>query len=127
VLWNSGLISGLRRYGEVGLRLAIGEDHGHVYRSLMCESVLVGIAGSALGTGIGLAVSYVLQTKGVDIGGMLKDAAVMIPTVFRARITPWAFLVGFIPGLFANVLGAALAGLGVYRRSTAQLFKELEV
>ncbi len=37
VLWNMGLMNGLRRYGEVGLRLAIGEPKGHVYRSLIAN------------------------------------------------------------------------------------------
>ena len=26
VLWNAGLLGGLRRYGEFGMRLAIGEE-----------------------------------------------------------------------------------------------------
>ncbi len=30
VLWNVGLLGGIRRYGEVGLRLAIGEHKGHI-------------------------------------------------------------------------------------------------
>ena len=32
VLWNSGLMNGIRRYGEIGVRLAIGESKGHIYR-----------------------------------------------------------------------------------------------
>jgi putative ABC transport system permease protein len=40
VLWNAGLLGGLRRYGEMGLRLAIGENKGHIYRSLISESLV---------------------------------------------------------------------------------------
>ena len=40
VLWNAGLLGGLRRYGEVGLRLAIGEEKGHVYRTIDRKSVV---------------------------------------------------------------------------------------
>ena len=32
VLWNMGIMNGLRRYGEIGMRLAIGESKGHVYK-----------------------------------------------------------------------------------------------
>ncbi|SVC59880.1 uncharacterized protein METZ01_LOCUS312734, partial [marine metagenome] len=39
VLWNMGLMNGLRRYGEVGLRLAMGESKGQVYRSMISEAV----------------------------------------------------------------------------------------
>ena len=41
-------------------------------------------------------------------------------------MTSTALVIGFVPGLFATVLGTMLAGIGIYRRNTAQLFKELE-
>ena len=37
------------------------------------------------------------------------------------------FYIGFIPGLFAMVIGNMLSGIGIYKRETATLFKELEV
>jgi putative ABC transport system permease protein len=57
----------------------------------------------------------------------MKNASMMMPSIYRATITPEAFYIGFIPGLFSMVLGNALAGIGIYKRNTAQLFKELEV
>jgi putative ABC transport system permease protein len=126
VLWNAGIISSIRRYGEMGVRLAIGEDKGHVYRSLVYESILVGILGSIVGTLIGLGFAYLLQTRGIDIGSSIKNATVMIPTVVRARITSPAYIIGFLPGIFSTVLGTMLAGINIYKRNTAQLFKELE-
>lgn len=127
VLWNSGLLSGLRRYGEIGLRLAIGEDKGHVYRSMLAESVIIGIMGTIGGIAIGLALSYLLQTVGFDMGNMMENATLMMPTVLRAHITPVTYYIGIFPGIISTVLGTALAGVGIYRRKTAQLFKELEV
>ena len=53
VLWNMGLMNGLRRHGEFGLRLAIGESKGDVYRSMILESLIIGFTGTILGTGIG--------------------------------------------------------------------------
>jgi putative ABC transport system permease protein len=126
VLWNMGLIGGLRRYGEVGVRLAIGEEKGRIYRSMMLESILIGITGSAIGTGIGLIAALYLREHGLDIGGMLDNSSMMLTSVMRARITGTSFYIGFIPGLISTVLGSALAGIGIYRRQTAQLFKELE-
>ncbi|MDZ7335284.1 MAG: ABC transporter permease, partial [candidate division KSB1 bacterium] len=127
VLWNAGLLGGLRRYGEVGLRLAIGESKGHVYRSMIYESVLIGIIGSFFGTLLGLGVAYLLQTKGINISGMMQGATMMMPAVVRAQITPPAYVIGFVPGLLSTVLGTMLSGIGIYKRQTAQLFKELEV
>lgn len=127
ILWNVGLISGIRRYGEVGLRLAIGEHKGHIYRAMIYESILIGTIGSIIGTALGLGSAYWLQVRGFDIGYMMKDATMMMPTVLRARITLETYYIGFIPGLLSMVLGTTLSGVGIYRRQTAQLFKELEV
>ena len=125
VLWNSGLLGGLRRYGEMGLRIAIGEEKRHIYRSLITESIFIGLAGSVLGTAIGLFFASLL-TKGIDIGGMTGNSSMMMQSVMKARITPEAYYIGFIPGVLATALGTALAGIGIFKRKTAQLFKELQ-
>ena len=127
VLWNAGLLGGLRRFGEIGIRLAIGEHKGHVYRSMIAESVLIGIFGSVLGTAVGLGFAWLLQTYGIDVGEMMKNTTMMMPTVYRAHITSTAYYIGFIPGILSTVLGTSLSGIGIYKRKTAQLFKELEV
>ncbi len=125
VLWNSGLLGSLRRYGEMGLRIAIGEEKRHIYRSLITESLFIGLAGSILGTAIGLFFASLLA-KGIDISDMLGNSSMMMQGVMKARITPDAYYIGFIPGIFATVLGTALAGIGIFKRKTAQLFKELQ-
>ncbi len=126
VLWNTGLIGGLRRYGEIGVRLAIGEEKGHIYRTMIYEAILIGIVGSTLGTLIGLGFSYWLQEVGINIGDIMKNSKMMMPSVFRANITVQAYYIGFIPGLFSVVLGTMLSGIGIIKRKTASLFKELE-
>ncbi len=126
VLWNAGLLGGLRRYGEVGVRLAVGETKGHVYRSMLSESVLIGLIGSLIGSAIALSLSFYIQNHGLDVGGYLKNSSMMMPSIFRTEISPVSFYIGFIPGLFATFMGTALAGIGIYKRNTAQLFKELQ-
>ena len=126
ILWNAGLLGGLRRYGEFGMRLAIGEEKSHVYKTMLMESFIIGFCGSIAGIITGLAISYYLQTYGIDLGSMMKNASIMMPQVFRARITPEAWYIGFIPGVLSALFGTMLAGIGIYKRQTAQLFKELE-
>ncbi|WP_339676929.1 ABC transporter permease [Cyclobacterium marinum] len=127
VLWNTGLIGGLRRYQEFGIRLALGESKGRIYRSLMLEATLIGIIGSMIGTGIGLSGAFYLQNYGINIAGMVDNASMMMPTVMRAKVSPNLYFIGFIPGVFAMVFGNMLSGIGIYKRETATLFKELEV
>jgi putative ABC transport system permease protein len=127
VLWNTGLIGSLRRYNEFGVRLALGEDKNHIYKTLIYEGILIGLIGTVTGTIIGIALSYLMQNYGLNVGGMMKNSTLMMPSVVRAVVKPAAFYIGFIPGLFSIVLGNALAGIGIFKRKTAQLFKELEV
>ncbi len=126
VLWNAGLIGALRRYGEFGLRLAIGESKKEIYMTLIGEALLIGIVGSIIGSILGLLISWYMQVVGINVGEMMKDTTMMLPTIMRAHISTTSFYIGFVPGIFSTVLGAMLAGIGIYKRQTANLFKELE-
>jgi putative ABC transport system permease protein len=127
VLWNAGLMNGIRRYGEIGVRLAMGEPKGGIYRTMIFESICLGLIGSILGTAIGLAVSYWMQVTGLDFSSMLQKSTITISSVIHARVTLTSYYIGFLPGLCASVLGTLFAGIGIYKRQTSQLFKELEV
>ncbi|PKP00032.1 MAG: hypothetical protein CVU13_00525 [Bacteroidetes bacterium HGW-Bacteroidetes-8] len=127
VLWNGGLLGGLRRYGEFGIRLAMGESKGHIYRTLLFEALLIGTIGSIVGTVIGFLIVLYLNIHGVDMSGMMQNSTMVMPTVVRTAITPTTYYIGFIPGIFSMILGNALAGVGIYKRETARLFNELEV
>ncbi|HUX59109.1 MAG TPA: FtsX-like permease family protein [Bacteroidales bacterium] len=127
VLWNTGLLGGLRRYSEFGVRLALGEEKNHIYKTTIYEAILIGIIGSVIGTALGLGAAFYLQTHGWDISALLKNIGMMLPSVYRAKVTPDLFYIGFFPGVIATVLGSALAGFAIYKRKTAQLFHELEV
>jgi len=126
VLWNAGLMGSLRRYGEIGVRLAVGEDNGHIYRTLILESLAIGIFGSVLGTLAGVGLGYLMQLHGLDFSFLFRNSAMMVPSVYHARVTPGCLVIGFAPGIISTVLGASIAGIGIYKRRTAQLFKELE-
>jgi len=125
VLWNAGLTGSLRRYGEFGIRLAVGESKSHVYLTLLGESVMIGLAGSLIGTAAGVGLACYTQSHGFDIGSIMNESSVMIPDVVRAEVTPFTYVIGFLPGLVATLLGTAISGLGIYKRQTSELFKEL--
>jgi putative ABC transport system permease protein len=126
VLWNSGLMNGIRRYGEIGVRLAIGESKGHIYLTLILESLIIGVAGTTIGTIIGLFFSYLLQYNGIDISNLMKDATVLMSTKMQAQVNTTSYVIGLLPGIASSLLGALISGIGIYKRNTAQLFKELE-
>jgi len=67
-----------------------------------------------------------MQRNGIDIRGMMRNSNMMMPSIIRAQITTTTYFIGFIPGVLSTVIGSMLAGIGVYKRQTANLFKELE-
>ena len=127
VLLNTRLMCGIRRYGEVGIRLALGEAKDRIYKSLLYESVLIGITGSIIGTALGLAITLYLQEFGIDISETLRNSSIMMPNLLRAKISFTSFYIGFIPGLLATSIGTTFSGIQIFKRQTASLFKELEV
>jgi len=73
-----------------------------------------------------LLLSWYFQVYGINFGDSLKDSTFLMPSVMRAHINFTTFYIGFIPGIFSTVIGSMLAGIGIYKRQTANLFKELE-
>jgi len=129
VLWNMGLMNGLRRYGEIGMRLAIGESKGQVYRSMIVEAIIIGFIGTIMGTTVGLGLTYYMQEVGIDYTKGLENLTstnIIMSNVFYAKVTPDLYYIGLIPGVLSTVLGTMLAGRAIYKREMAQLFKELE-
>ncbi|NMM48216.1 ABC transporter permease [Marinigracilibium pacificum] len=127
VLWNTGLLGGLRRYREYGIRLALGESKTKIYKTTILESLIIGLIGSISGTLLGLAGVWYLQTYGIDISDMMSNNAMIMSSVIRARVSSFLFVIGFIPGVIATLSGSLLSGVGIFKRQTADLFKELEL
>ena len=63
----------------------------------------------------------------MDWGALMENSSMLLSSKQRALVTPACYYIGFLPGLFAPVLGTLFAGIGIYKRQTSQLFKELEV
>lgn len=126
VLWNTGVLGGIRRYNEFGVRLAMGEEKKHIYRTLLTESLIIGFIGSALGTIVGIGACILLKNYGIDYSKMMENISMMLDPVIRAQIAPRMYYIGAIPGIISMLVGTALAGRAVYKRKTAMLFKELD-
>ncbi len=126
VLWNAGLLNSIRRYGEFGLRLALGESKRRVYISLLVEALIVGVVGGLLGLLLGSSISLYFNRAGMDMSIYNRSSTIMSEDVLYTVLNAQSLLVSFIPGLLSTLLGAALAGIAIFNRDTSQLFKELE-
>lgn len=126
VLWNAGILNGIHRYGEMGLRLAFGESHWKLIFNLAIEGLITGIFGAAAGAVFGMGFTLFLQEVGINMGDNFAQSGVMINDVVRARLTAGAVVQGIVPGVFASVAGTLVASLAIFKRSEANLFRELE-
>jgi len=126
VLWNAGVLSGIHRYGEMGLRLAFGESHWKLILTLGIEGLLIGILGSIVGCVLGGTFAWYLQEVGLNMGDTFAKSGLMINDVVRARLTLGGFIQGIVPGIFASVAGTLVASSTIFKRSEANLFRELE-
>jgi len=125
-LWNAAILNGVHRFGEMGVRLAMGETHSRLILCLLSESLVIGILGSIAGCILGGLFTYVLQEFGLNMGDAFAKSGLMLSDVVRARLSVEGFVRGVIPGVTASVLGTLISSLSIYKRSEANLFRELE-
>lgn len=126
VLWNAGILNGIHRYGEMGLRLAFGESHWRVIFNTGIEGLFVGVLGTLAGCIFGGVFAWFLQEVGINMGDSFAQSGLMINDVVRARLTTGAFIQGVIPGIFASVAGNLIASIAIFKRTESNLFRELE-
>ncbi len=98
-----------QRSRELALLRAIGATRGQVTRSLVVESALVGLVGSVLGIGLGVAVAYGLQALFGAIGAEIPTNGLVV--------APRTVLVGLVVGVVATVVAALAPALRASRIS----------
>jgi putative ABC transport system permease protein len=103
-----------RRTGEIGVLRALGFGRFDVLVSFMAESMLLGLAGGALGEILGLTVAY-----GVGLRSQLMNVGAFI---FTFRLTTSAFVSAM---LAAIAIGAAGGILPAWRASRISVTESL--
>jgi len=102
VLMNIMLVSVGSRTREIGLRRALGASSRDIFLQLLVESVVVNIMGMLIGTGLGYAVSWIVEA-------LVED----MPTVFS-----WTGL-GMALG-FSLIVGVGFGTLPARRAAALQ-------
>ena len=105
VIFNTFNIVVTQRTRELGLLRALGASRGQVFRSVVIESLVIGLLGSAVGlaAGIGLAV---LLKQGLEAIGLELPPT---PLAIRPTTIIAAFVVGTVVTVVASVFPARRA------------------
>jgi putative ABC transport system permease protein len=105
IIYNTFTIIVAQRQKEMALLRAIGAKRRQVMRSVLLESVLVGVVASAAGLVAGVGISYVLR-------GLLSSVGIEIPSgdlVISTGTITTAFAVGTIVTVLSSYVPARRA------------------
>ena len=109
IIWNTFTMIVTQRSREIALLRAIGATRRQVLRSLMLEAVLLGVAASAIGVGLGMGVA-----KGLT---MLMDAVGFSLPSTSLQLEGRTILVSLLVGTLVTVVAALVPA----RRATKVL------
>ena len=109
IIWNTFTMIVTQRSREIALLRAIGATRRQVMRSLLLEAVLLGLAASAIGVGLGMGVA-----KGLT---MLMDAVGFSLPSTSLQLETRTVLVSLLVGTFVTVVAALVPA----RRATKVL------
>jgi putative ABC transport system permease protein len=118
---NSLNASLFERTGEFGTMRALGNRGGDVFRLVMAEGVLLGVAGASLGVVLGLALAAVISAIGIP---MPPPPNSNIPYVARILVGPATVAGAFAIGVAAALLGAAVPALRVSRVRVVEALRQ---
>ncbi|MGB5758801.1 MAG: FtsX-like permease family protein [Acidimicrobiales bacterium] len=120
VIWNTFSILIAQRTREFALFRALGAARSQILGSVFVEAIIVGLAGSALGVGLGIALSYGLRALlngfGLELpsGGLVLQPRTIILSLFVG------VLVTVVAALFPAIRASRIAPVEALRESAAE-------
>ena len=109
IIANTFAITTSQRTRELGLLRAIGATPRQILRSVIAESVVIGLLASLLGIGAGALIALGIRLA-------LNGAGLGIPD-FDVVISPRTIILAFIVGILVTILAAVFPAIGAARTS----------
>ena len=107
VIANTFTILVAQRQRETALLRCVGARRGQIFRSVLVESAVVGLAGAVLGIGLGYVVAWGLMKGSTSIGTMLPAGGLIL--------TLWPIVTALLVGVLATVISAVVPALRAAR------------
>jgi putative ABC transport system permease protein len=106
---NTMIMAVTERFREIGLKKAVGAHTGHVLREFLTEAVLIGFLGGAIGYGIGVALTNLLNLAGKSSNLELFLVTPTLTVIALGFAVALGALAGVIPALRAARLDPVTA------------------
>ncbi|HEY4025805.1 MAG TPA: FtsX-like permease family protein [Candidatus Dormibacteraeota bacterium] len=106
---NTMIMAVTERFREIGLKKAVGAHTGHVLREFLTEAVLIGFLGGAIGYGIGVALTNLLNLAGKASNLELFLITPTLTVIALGFAVALGALAGVIPALRAARLDPVTA------------------
>lgn len=111
-VFNTVNMSVFERVGEFGTLMALGNSRGYVFRLVMTENLMLGLAGAVLGLIIGVVVALLASKIGIP---MPPPPNSNVGYTASIRLLPDTVLMSFVVGIIATVTAALLPARRVSR------------
>ncbi|MFN0315654.1 MAG: ABC transporter permease [Burkholderiales bacterium] len=93
------------RTGEFGTLLAIGQPRKRIFRLVLAENSLLGVAGGVLGVLAGIALAVLVSKIGITMPPPPGSNSGYVATI---RLVPWVLAASAITGTLATILATLL-------------------
>jgi putative ABC transport system permease protein len=118
---NSVNMTVFERTSEFGTARALGNRNRDVFRLVMLENVLLGLAGATLGAAIGIVLAKLISLVGIP---MPPPPNADLSYVAYVRVSALSLLGAFTIGFSATVLAAVVPALRVARIPVAAALRQ---
>jgi putative ABC transport system permease protein len=106
---NTILMSVFSRVREIGVLRAYGMTSRDILRLFTLEGLVLGLAGSLLGVGLGALVNFFLISHGMDMSAYAQSfGSIPVGGILHGEWNPKTMVIGFIFGVVLSVLAARI-------------------
>jgi putative ABC transport system permease protein len=111
---NLLLARGSSRGREIAVRVAVGASRGRLFRQLLTESMLIALAGGALG----------LVVANAGLGSLLAMAPINLPRLSDIRLDGWVFGFTFLISMLTGAVFGIVPALYATKTNLSESLKE---
>lgn len=124
---NTMMMVVFERTREIGTMRALGMSRAAVVGALVLEAGLIGLGGSAIGTGLGAGLTALAQAQGIDVRVMTQNEVnpALMQGVIYPELTVAAVVISMVMGIGLSLLVGFFASRRAAKLSPAEALRTM--